>query len=232
MKKLISLFLCITMIISFSACGNAKETAEASDRESSAADKNTDADTKDINEEIEKTATDENASEAQETTNEPTGNGKILVAYFSATHTTESVAEKISADLNADLYEIVPKEPYTDADLNYNDSNSRATVEMNDADIRPEIAGTVENMEQYDTIFLAYPIWWGNAPRIISTFLESYDFSGKTIIPFCTSASSSIDASVSNLKPLAPEADWQEGKRFSASDSDDIIMEWVESLGL
>ena len=126
----------------------------------------------------------------------------ILVAYFSATNTTEGVAEHIANGLGADLYEIVPEEAYTDADLNYNDDSSRSTIEMNDPSSRPAISGGVENMEQYDIVFIGYPIWWGEAPRIVSTFMESYDFSGKTLIPFCTSGGSGLGSSASNLAEL------------------------------
>jgi len=123
---------------------------------------------------------------------------KVLVAYFSATNTTQGIAEHIANGLSADIYEIVPEEPYTDADLNYNDNNSRTTIEMNDPDARPAISGSVEDMEQYDIVFIGYPIWWGEAPRIVSTFVESYDFSGKTIVPFCTSGGSGVGSSATN----------------------------------
>lgn len=175
------------------------------------------------------------SDEAAENTGTDTGDvreSKILVAYFSATNTTEGVAEDIAEGLDADIYEIVPEEPYTDADLDYNDDSSRTSIEMNDPDARPEISGTVEDMEQYDIVFIGYPIWWGESPRIISTFMESYDFSGKTIIPFCTSGSSSIDSSAAKLEQLASGARWLDGKRFTGSDSQDDIMEWIDSLGL
>ena len=157
---------------------------------------------------------------------------KALVAYFSATGTTEDVAEHIANGLNADIYEIIPEEPYTDADLNYNDNNSRTTIEMNDPDARPAISGSVEDMDQYTTVFIGYPIWWGDAPRIISTFLESYDFSGKTIVPFCTSGGSGIDSSASNLEQLTSGATWLSGRRLNSSDSQDNVMVWVNSLDL
>ena len=155
-----------------------------------------------------------------------------MVAYFSATNTTAGVAELIADGLDADLYEIVPEEPYTDEDLDYNDDNSRSTIEMNDSDARPAISGSVENMEQYDIVFIGYPIWWGEAPRIVSTFLESYDFSGKTMVPFCTSGGSGIGSSAANLEQLTTGATWLDGQRLNGSDSQDTIMEWVDSLGL
>lgn len=157
---------------------------------------------------------------------------KALVAYFSATNTTKGVAEHIANGLNADIYEIVPEEPYTDADLNYNDDNSRTTIEMNDPSARPAISGSVENMEQYDIVFVGFPIWHGQAPRIISTFLERYDFAGKTIVPFCTSGSSGVGSSATNLEQLISGADWLPGKRFNGGDSQDTVMEWIDGLGL
>ena len=122
-----------------------------------------------------------NRPEGSESPEEPDGGGKkILIAYFSATNNTGNIASHLEEILDADLYEIVPETPYTSGDLNYNDSSSRANREQNDASARPAISGGVEDMEQYEVLFLGYPIWWGQAPKIISTFLESYDLSGKT----------------------------------------------------
>ena len=157
---------------------------------------------------------------------------KKLVAYFSATNTTEKLAGYLSDGLGADLYEIVPAVPYTSADLNYSDSESRTSIEMNDPNARPEISGAVENMEQYGAVFLGYPIWWGQAPRIVSTFLERYDFSGKTIIPFCTSGSSGIGSSATNLHRLTDGANWLAGQRFGSSASQSDMIKWVGSLNL
>lgn len=157
---------------------------------------------------------------------------KVLVAYFSATNTTEGVAERIANGLNADIYEIIPETPYTDADLNYNDNNSRTTIEMNDPDARPAISGSVEDMGQYDIVFIGYPIWWGEAPRIVSTFMESYDFSGKTIVPFCTSGGSGMGSSAENLEQLTSGAEWLSGKRLNGNDSQDTVMEWVNGLDI
>ena len=157
---------------------------------------------------------------------------KVLVVYFSATNTTKGVAKKIANGIDADLYEIVPEVPYTSADLNYNNPDSRANKEMNDSNARPAISGSVENMEQYDIVFIGYPIWWGQAPKIMCTFMESYDFSGKTIVPFCTSGSSGIGSSATNLQSLTNGAIWVPGRRFSGSASQNTIMEWVRGLGL
>lgn len=155
----------------------------------------------------------------------------ILVAYFSATGTTRGVAEALASALNADLYEIIPEEPYTAEDLNYNDRTTRATVEQNTPDVRPAIAGNVENMGQYDTVFLGYPIWWGDAPRIVSTFVESYTFDGKTAIPFCTSGGSGIAASERTLREQADGGEWLSGRRFSGGVSAEELIDWAAGLG-
>lgn len=157
---------------------------------------------------------------------------KTLVVYFSCTGTTELVAEYVTEILGADSYEIVPENPYTEADLAYY-TNGRADQEQNDPDVRPGISGGVENMDEYDTIILGYPIWHGQAPRIISTFLESYDFSGKTMIPFCTSHSSGIGSSASNLHTLCSEStEWLDGKRFEAEVSKESVQNWIGEIGI
>ena len=158
--------------------------------------------------------------------------GGVLVAYFSCTGTTERIAGYIADELGVTAHQIIPETPYTDADLNYSDSDTRATVEQNDPAARPAISGTVENMEDYDVIFLGYPIWWGQAPKILYTFVESYDLSGKTVVPFCTSGSSAIGSSAENLSQCAPEAVWLAGHRFSRSASRDAAAEWVRGLDL
>ena len=157
--------------------------------------------------------------------------GKTLVAYFSATGTTKAIAEYAADILGADIYEIVPAEPYTDADLAYY-TGGRADQEQNDPSARPAISGGVEDMGQYDTVLIGYPIWHGQAPRIISTFLESYDFSGKTILPFCTSHSSGIGSSDDDLHPLAPDANWLDGTRFPAETAREEIAAWLDERGI
>ena len=165
----------------------------------------------------------ESASDAPE----ETGGPKVLVAYFSATNTTKGVAETIAASTGGDLYAITPAQPYTSADLNYNDDNSRSTKEMNDPSARPEISGSVADMAQYDIVFLGYPIWWGEAPRIINTFVESYDLSGKTIVPFCTSGGSGMGSSATNLQSAASGASWLSGRRLNSGVSQSEIAQWV-----
>lgn len=177
------------------------------------------------------TASD-NTQPSESTTDEPAADNKILVAYFSATNNTEGVANHIAAALGADTYEITPAEPYTSEDLNYGNSTSRTSLEMNDPIARPAISGSVANMADYDVVFLGYPIWWERAPKIISTFLESYDFNGKTIVPFCTSGSSGIGSSATNLHTLADGANWLEGRRFSGGAAQTEVANWANSLNL
>ena len=137
---------------------------------------------------------------------------KTLVAYFSASGTTAHAAKEIAEAIEADLYEICPIRPYTAADLDCNDKQSRSTAEMNDPTCRPDIAGAVKDMEQYDTIFIGFPIWWYVEPRIVDTFLESYDLSGKTMIPFATSGGSGIGRAEKSLREHCAKANWKQGK--------------------
>lgn len=151
-----------------------------------------------------------------------------LVACFSATGTTASIGKSIAAAAQADFFPIEPVKPYTPADLDWNDKGSRSTLEMNDKSSRPAIAGRVSDMGQYKTIFLGFPIWWYAPPRIIDTFLESYDFSGKIIIPFVTSGSSGLGKIPAILQELCPAAHWLAGKRFAANASKAEIEAWVK----
>ena len=159
--------------------------------------------------------------------NETSSGKKIAIIYFSATGTTKKVAEYIKELTGGDLIEIVPKDKYTDSDLNYNNSNSRATQEQNNPSVRPEIANNIDT-ESYDVIYLGYPIWWGDAPRIILTFLDEANLSGKTVIPFCTSGSSGISTSVNYFKNNYNNVNWLDGKRLSTSQSE--VTNWVNGL--
>lgn len=160
-----------------------------------------------------------------------TGGNKVLIAYFSATGTTQGIAEKIADETGGALYEIIAEDPYTAEDLDYY-SGGRADQEQADSSARPAISGSVENIDKYDIVFLGYPIWHGQAPRIISTFLESYDFADKTVVPFCTSHSSGIGSSDRNLHSLASGATWLDGRRFSGSESASAISDWIGGLDL
>lgn len=155
---------------------------------------------------------------------------KTLVAFFSASGVTRQVAQKLAAAAQADLYEIKPAVPYTQADLNWRDKSSRSSVEMQNLAIRPQLADTDAKIEQYDRIFLGYPIWWYMAPTIINTFLESYDFSGKSIILFATSGGSGFGKSVKELSPSSPNATIREGRMLNGNPSEQELRQWVESL--
>lgn len=157
---------------------------------------------------------------------------KILVAYFSASGVTAKVAKKLAAAAGGALYEIRPEITYTDADLNWMDKKSRSSIEMNDPASRPGIDGKVSNMEEYEAVFVGFPIWWYVAPTIINTFLESYDFSGKTVIPFATSGGSGMGKTNEKLRPSCPGAVLLEGKLLNGSPSESVLKKWVEDLGL
>ena len=206
MKKIVTILLATMMALSLAACAGSSEPPQSS--------------------------TEASQTEAPSAPDNELESSKILVAYFSVTNNTEGVAQKLADGLGADLYEITPQQPYTDEDLDYGNSESRSSVEMNDPDARPAISGSVENMEQYDVVFIGYPIWWGEAPRIMSTFIESYDFSGKTLVAFCTSASSGFGSSDSALKTAASKATWLDGNRFSAGASSDDVLAWANGLGI
>lgn len=157
---------------------------------------------------------------------------KILVAYFSASGVTKNAAEKLAKAANADLFEIKPVRPYTDADLNWMDKKSRSTIEMNDLSSRPEIAKKCENMGSYDVVFVGFPIWWYVEPRIIDTFLESYDFSGKRVIPFATSGGSGLGKTAENFKKiLGADVTVKDGKMLTRT-SEVVVSDWIKSLGL
>ena len=155
--------------------------------------------------------------------------GKKLVAYFSASGTTRKIAEIIAQVAEADLYEIMPKQPYSKADLNWMDKKSRSSVEMSDKKFRPEISNPDVQVEKYDEIILGFPIWWYVAPKIINTFLEKYDFSGKKIVLFATSGGSGFGNTVSELKPSAPDAEIVEGKVLNKATKQEIA-EWIKSI--
>ena len=142
---------------------------------------------------------------------------KVLVAYFSASGVTARTAKEMADAVGADLYEIRPEQPYSSADLNWMDKKSRTTLEMNDSDCRPAIAEPVQDMAQYDTVLIGFPIWWYVEPRIVDTFLESYDFSGKTMIPFATSGGSGIGKAEKSLQAHCPNASWKKGQLLNGS---------------
>jgi len=155
---------------------------------------------------------------------------KTLVAYFSATGTTKKAAEELARAAGASLFEIRPAVPYTAADLNWNDRKSRSTAEMNSPASRPEIAEALADMDQYGTVYLGFPVWWYTAPRIINSFLESYDFSGKTLIPFATSGGSGLGKAGEELKKTsAPKANWLPGKLLNGRLSGQALADWAKA---
>ena len=160
------------------------------------------------------------------------GTGKTLIVYYSATGNTKEVAEEMAEDLNADIFEIVPSDSYTDEDLDWTDDNSRVSREYNDESLRDvELeTTTVPFWDSYDTVLIGYPIWWGIAAWPVNSFVEANDFTGKTVIPFCTSSSSGLGQSGDLLEDAAGTGNWQEGHRFSSSPSDDKITEFIDSI--
>ncbi len=160
----------------------------------------------------------------------PAESGRAVVAYFSATGNTRAVAERIASLTGAELCEIVPAEPYTESDLDYRDSGSRSSLEMADPGARPEIASELPELESGDMLYLGYPIWHGQAPRILSTFVEALDFEGVTVVPFCTSGGSGVGSSADNLASLAGAGNWLPGERFAASVSDAELEQWLNSM--
>lgn len=154
---------------------------------------------------------------------------KGLVAYFSASGVTKEVAERLAEGTGADLFEIQPKIPYTDADLDWRNSNSRSSREMNDRGCRPEIRERVEEMAQYDVVFVGFPVWWYRQPSIIDTFMEAYDFNGKTVVPFATSGGSGLGDSGRYMQDLAPGAKVVSGRRFAANVSGKELADWASA---
>lgn len=228
MKKSIYVLLSFALLFIMAGCGNqATEGAQESTSMQPEAQLEQVTDNEEESSEMESQEVSEPVSESEQETDMEQ---KTLVVYFSATGTTEPLAEYAAEILNADIYEIVPENPYTEADLAYY-TNGRADQEQNDPTARPAISGSVKNMEEYSTIVLGYPIWHGQAPRIISTFLESYDFSGKTILTFCTSHSSGIGSSADNLHELCSDSvNWLEGKRFEAGTTKKSMENWLQSV--
>ena len=228
MKKRISMIMVICLLLSLTACG--VNSGTNSNTEPSATQSQAETPPSEPAEDPGVSADD--SAEGSDTATEPTEEAaKTLVVYFSATGNTKAVAEEISRLTGADLYEIVPADPYTDADLNYNNNDCRANQEMNDTSARPAIGSGVIDVSPYDIVFVGYPIWWGTMPRIINTFLDTYDLSGKTVLPFCTSGSSGITQSVSDFRAAEPGADVRDGLRASGA-NDSSIENWIADNGI
>ncbi len=225
---MIALFLNLLMIFSLAACGNQASTSQP-DTESAAQESLL---SEQSSETLAETPTDSPA-ETSDVESE-SEKGKTLVVYYSATGNTEEVANYIAAAANADVFELEPVEPYSDDDLNWTDENSRVVYEHDNPEARVVelVTATVSDWESYDTVFIGYPIWWGIAAWPLDSFIEENDFTGKTVIPFCTSASSGLGESGELLAEAAGTGNWLEGERFSSGASEETVQAWVEGLGL
>ena len=215
MKKLIALLLSLMLVFSLAACGNNPQAAETEPATSTPVS--------------EETQEPETSEETEDADTESTG-GKTLVVYYSASGNTENVSNVIAKTLGADLFELEPVEPYSNDDLNWTNDDSRVTREHENEDERDVelVSATVDNWSEYDTVFIGYPIWWGIAAWPVDEFIETNDFTGKTVIPFATSASSGMGQSGELLAEMAGTGDWQEGQRFRSGASEDDIVAWVE----
>ncbi|QCT07687.1 flavodoxin [Ruminococcus bovis] len=211
MKKLTSLVIALLLVLTFSACGSSNSNSSSSN------------------------GTNSNSSSSTSTKTKTTkSKGKVLVAYYSATGSTKAVAETIANATGGDLFEIEPKEPYSEGDLDWTNSRSRVSVEHDDESKRdvPLKTVTPENFDNYDTVFIGYPIWWGIAAWPVDNFVKGNDFTNKTVIPFCTSSSSGLGDSGELLKEQAGTGNWQDGERFSSGASQDEVESWVKDLGI
>ena len=222
-EKLLTLSLAAVMALSLAACGGNDSSADDQSANQTQEEAAPPADT------AENVAAPESSGDGA-----AAADGNVLVVYYSASGNTETAANYIAQATGGDIFEITPAEPYTSDDLNWTDENSRVSREHEDESLRDvELTTTeVENWDSYDTVFIGYPIWWGIAAWPVDGFVEANDFSGKTVIPFCTSSSSGLGQSGELLAQLAGTGDWQEGQRFRSSASQEDVNEWVDSLGL
>ncbi len=229
-KKLISVILTGVVAVSLLAgCGSNTSQSQSDNTKSSS---KAETDFSSTNETAE--TEDESETAASDNTDNTELNGKTLVVYYSATGTTANVAQTIADATGGDLFELEPVEPYTDEDLNWSNSDSRVSREHDDESLRDVdlVSTTVDNFDEYDEVLVGYPVWWGIAAWPVNQFIKNNDFTGKTVIPFCTSASSGIGDSGKLLEEMAGTGDWQEGKRFSSNASEEEVQDWVKSLNL
>lgn len=220
-KKIAAVLLTCIMAIGLTAgCGASNTNQSASNNDSQSTSTNQSG--------------NEEADTNSENTTDTTGNGKTLVVYYSASGNTKDVAEKIAKITEADLFEIEPVEPYTDDDLDWTDDDSRVSREHDDESLRDVklVSTTVDNWDSYDTVYIGYPIWWGIAAWPVDNFVKENDFTGKTVIPFCTAATSGIGDSGNLLEEMTGTGDWKEGERFHGGASESDISSWIDSLGL
>lgn len=233
MKKLVALFLSLSMIFALTACGSSSTNSTADTQpDNESTETVTKTSTEELAEAPVEASTETDTEESLEDTE--SAEGKTLVVYYSATGNTEEAASYIAAATGADTLELVPVEPYTDEDLNYNDDSSRVVYEHDNPDARAVelVESTVSDWESYDTVFIGYPIWWGIAAWPVDGFIAANDFTGKTVIPFCTSASSGLGESGELLAEAAGTGNWLEGIRFSSNVSETDVQTWLEGLEL
>lgn len=226
-EKLFGLFLIICLVLGLAGCGNENTTDADSQQTISDTTETATESTEGALEATTEAVTEQQEGETKAAMPDNQLEKTILIAYFSATGNTEAVAENLMIATGADLYKIVPEEPYADEDLDYENDQSRASLEMNDPDARPAIGGEPISLEGYEIVYLGYPIWYGEAPRIMSTFVEAHDFDGITVIPFCTSSESDIGASADLLEEQAGGGSWVEGKRFDRDVTYEELGEWI-----
>lgn len=220
-KKIAAVLLTCIMAIGLTAgCGASNTNQSASNNDSQSTSTNQSG--------------NEEADTNSENTTDTTGNGKTLVVYYSASGNTKDVAEKIAKITEADMFEIEPVEPYTDDDLDWTDDDSRVSREHDDESLRDVelVSTTVDDWDSYDTVYIGYPIWWGIAAWPVDNFVKENDFTGKTVIPFCTAATSGIGDSGNLLEEMTGTGDWKEGERFHGGASESDISSWIDSLGL
>lgn len=220
MKRLISLILCFVLAVSLVACG-ATDNVASTDSSTVSTDNST-------------PNTPDNSSLPDSEDETKSDSSKVLVVYYSASGNTGRVAQDIASAIGGDLFEIVPTEIYTDEDLNWTNSDSRVSREHDDEALRnvPLVSTEVKNWAEYDTVFIGYPIWWGIAAWPVDNFIKENDFSGKTVIPFATSATSGMGQSGELLAQMANTGDWQDGQRFQSGVSAEKVQEWVKGLEL
>ncbi len=242
MKKLFSVFVILALVLGLAACGSKNDGEGVSQGTTPESSVQTAGDKSSADENAGGTEASSDTQEAAQTKEpgepspEETGEAgtKALVVYFSATGNTKAVAETLAELQGADIYEIVPEQPYTDEDLNYNDRTTRATAEQNDPDARPAISGNITDFEQYEVVYVGYPIWWGDMPRILYTFFDAYDFSGKTIAPFCTSGGSGLSGTPGTIAEMETGATVLDGLHIrdsSADNAESAVAEWLTDIG-
>ena len=236
MKKLFTGMLSVMLVMSLSACGNAdnSEIAVEDNSEENISENVTEENSKETASDTAKSDSEQSAQSEENSNETETDADKTLVVYFSASGNTKSVAEYIVSETGADIFEITPTEPYTDDDLDWTNPDSRVSREHDDESLRNVelTTTTVENWEKYDTVFIGYPIWWGIASWAVDGFVKSNDFTGKTVIPFCTSASSGIGDSGKLLTEEAGTGNWLDGQRFQSGADESTVKEWLNSLEL